>query len=282
MDKLGIVVLNYINYEDTIECVESIFRQENVNFHVIVVDNHSPNKSFEKLKAYFNDNEKITILQTESNIGFSRGNNVGIRYGLEKMNCQNIFILNSDTILLKEDMCKEMLDKYAPGVGIINPICVGLDGKIQQPYGRFTENLIFETFRIFFNIFSGTFQNLLHIRYGITNHIEMYEKESLVEKGYIIQGPAYILTKDFFKYYKKLFPNTFLYVEELDLAWYLKKVGLKTVIAEDAKIIHKEEGSTEFEGRKKTIRKFRFQLASFFRSIPVFLYKYEKISKKYN
>ena len=106
----------------------------------------------------------------------------------------------------------------------------------------------FETLRVFFNIFSGTFQNIFKIRFGLTKHIKAYEGEQLTNNGYVIQGSAYILTADFFRYYKQIYPKTFLYGEELNLAWYLKKIGLKTTIALNTKILHKEGGSTEYIG----------------------------------
>jgi len=43
--KVYIVLLNYRNWEDTVECLESIFRLEYANFQVVVVDNASGNES---------------------------------------------------------------------------------------------------------------------------------------------------------------------------------------------------------------------------------------------
>lgn len=281
MRKLGVVVLNYINYRDTIDCVQSLLNQKEIKMELVIVDNASPNKSFEVLTERYKNNNRISILKSENNLGFAKGNNLGIRYAIEKLGCSDIFILNSDTILLEDSICVEMMKEYRKGVGLINPICVDTNQNIQKPYGRFTENLYFETLRVFFNIFSGTFQNIFNIRFGLTKHIKAYEGEQLTNTGYVIQGSAYILTEDFFRYYKNIFPNTFLYGEELNLAWYLKKAGLKTAIAGNTRILHKEGGSTEHVGMKKIMKKFRYQLDSFFKSIPVYLYSYSTISKKY-
>ena len=281
MIKLGAVVLNYINYYDTIDCVESLLNQKAIEMELVIVDNASPNNAFEILTEKYKNNSRISILKAPTNLGFAKGNNLGIRYAIEKLGCSDIFILNSDTILLEDNVCVEMMNEYRKGVGLINPICVDVNQKIQKPYGRFTENLFFETLRVFFNIFSGTFQNIFKIRFGLTKHIKAYEGEQLTNNGYVIQGSAYILTADFFRYYKQIYPKTFLYGEELNLAWYLKKIGLKTTIALNTKILHKEGGSTEYIGIKKVMRKFRYQLDSFFKSIPVYCYSYSTISKKY-
>lgn len=281
MRKLGVVVLNYINYHDTIDCIDSLLKQKAIDMELIIVDNASPNNAFEILTEKYRNTSRISILKATTNMGFAKGNNLGIQYAIEKLECSDVFILNSDTILLKDNVCAEMMKEYRKGVGLINPICVDINQKIQNPYGRFTENLFFETLRVLFNIFSGAFQNLFKIHFGLTQHIKAYEGEQLTNNGYVIQGAAYILTSEFFRYYKKLYPNTFLYGEELNLAWYLKKAGLRTAIALDTKILHKEGGSTEYIGIKKVVRKFGYQLESFFKSIPVYCYSYSTISKKY-
>lgn len=50
--KVYIVILNYNNWTDTIECLESVLRNDYPNYQVIVVDNKSPNNSMEYLKAW--------------------------------------------------------------------------------------------------------------------------------------------------------------------------------------------------------------------------------------
>jgi len=50
--KVYIILLNYNNWADTIECLESVLRNDYPNYQVIVVDNNSPNNSMEYLKAW--------------------------------------------------------------------------------------------------------------------------------------------------------------------------------------------------------------------------------------
>ena len=45
MKKIGVVVLNYKNYEDTIACVNSILKQQLIGCEVVIVDNGSNNES---------------------------------------------------------------------------------------------------------------------------------------------------------------------------------------------------------------------------------------------
>ncbi|MBU0699942.1 glycosyltransferase family 2 protein [bacterium] len=50
--KTYIIILNYNGWTDTIECLESVFRSDYLNFQVVVVDNNSPNNSLEYIKAW--------------------------------------------------------------------------------------------------------------------------------------------------------------------------------------------------------------------------------------
>jgi len=50
--KVYIILLNYNNWTDTIECLESVLRNDYPNYQVIVIDNNSPNNSIEYLKAW--------------------------------------------------------------------------------------------------------------------------------------------------------------------------------------------------------------------------------------
>ena len=51
-DKVYIIILNYNNWFDTIECLESVLRNDYPNYQVIVVDNNSPNNSMYYIKAW--------------------------------------------------------------------------------------------------------------------------------------------------------------------------------------------------------------------------------------
>ena len=50
--KVYIITLNYNGWENTIECLESVFRSEYTNFRVIVVDNNSANRSMQYLTLW--------------------------------------------------------------------------------------------------------------------------------------------------------------------------------------------------------------------------------------
>ena len=63
--KVAIIILNYNNWQDTIECLESVLRNDYPNYQVIVIDNGSPNNSIEYIKEWAKGRQEV--LTPESN-----------------------------------------------------------------------------------------------------------------------------------------------------------------------------------------------------------------------
>ena len=91
--KHAVVLINYKNAQDTILCIESIKKCKDAP-HIIVVDNGSPKECVDELRAAYPDLDLIV----GENIGFSAGNNVGIKKAL-RMGARVVYILNNDTVV---------------------------------------------------------------------------------------------------------------------------------------------------------------------------------------
>jgi len=57
--KVAIIILNYNGWKDTIECLESVLRNDYPNYQVIVVDNGSPNNSMKYIKAWAEGRQEV-------------------------------------------------------------------------------------------------------------------------------------------------------------------------------------------------------------------------------
>ena len=99
MKKISIVILNYINYKDTIECIESIFEMNYRYEGIVVVDNNSENESVKILNKKYKDNKKIIIVKARHNYGFAKGNNIGICKTIK--DCLNVILMESECLGLK-------------------------------------------------------------------------------------------------------------------------------------------------------------------------------------
>jgi GT2 family glycosyltransferase len=115
---VAVVLVNWNRPKDTLECIRSMRFSTYPNYKIIVVDNGSSDDSLELLSRDGND---LVILAAECNLGFTGGNNMGIRYALAH-GADYIFILNNDTVIA-EDCIERMVSaaETDKGIGIITP-----------------------------------------------------------------------------------------------------------------------------------------------------------------
>lgn len=90
--KHAVVIVNYNGFTDTLECISSVKSTKDAP-HIIVVDNASTNDSVRELRSIFPD---LDLISSPTNLGFSGGNNLGIKRAL-KLGAQVVYLLNNDT-----------------------------------------------------------------------------------------------------------------------------------------------------------------------------------------
>jgi len=92
--SVAIIIINWNGFALTKICIESLFKSTYNNYQVVLIDNASADGSGEQLNQYFKD--RIDFIQNDENLGFTGGNNVGIKYALE-LGYDYIMELNNDT-----------------------------------------------------------------------------------------------------------------------------------------------------------------------------------------
>jgi GT2 family glycosyltransferase len=116
--KVGVVILNWNGKDDTLECLESVYKIDYPHFEVIVVDNASTDGSVEAIKSKFPQSK---VIVNAENRGFCGGNNIGIKQAIA-CGAEYVFALNNDTVvkplILKE--LKEALDSDQR-IGAVSP-----------------------------------------------------------------------------------------------------------------------------------------------------------------
>lgn len=108
--KLGVVILNYKSYDVTLDCLAKMEKLELVD-DIVVVDNNSPNESYQKLQAK-QSGHRWQLLQSGENRGYSAGNNVGIRYLMEHTDDDIIGIVNPD-VSFDDDFLQQLREAFA-------------------------------------------------------------------------------------------------------------------------------------------------------------------------
>ena len=79
--KVGIILVNYNGAKDTVECLNSLYTVNYKNKKIYVVDNNSSEDDLEYLESFI-DCSYVKLIKLEENLGFSGGNNIGIKEAL--------------------------------------------------------------------------------------------------------------------------------------------------------------------------------------------------------
>lgn len=108
--EIAIVLVNYNNNKDTIECVKSIKNTTGVDLpYIIIVDNDSKAKTIENNLSFY---PHLHVIYNQENIGFGRANNGGIKWAQQHIDFKYILLLNNDT-LIEPDTLVELIKPFA-------------------------------------------------------------------------------------------------------------------------------------------------------------------------
>lgn len=236
---IGIVILNYNTWSDTINCINSIFKFYSREILTIyVVDNKSPIAPTQEQYTFLKKQVNIRLVFSTENKGYSAGNNIGIKIALEE-GCERILICNSDVIFIDTSLL--IMNKFLDNninVGIVGPQIYD-SNYVFQPihmlskltaYGKIKYMCLHTPFRILFKKFNREF-------------IE-YEELKVPMKVFGVSGCCFLMSKECAELLYPLDERTFLYEEEYIIGTILEKSSLDVYVLPNTHIIHTQGGST--------------------------------------
>lgn len=95
LSSLALIILNYNSYDDTVHLVDQLI-EFCADYHVIIVDNASPDGSGKRLMSRYEDMRIVDVVMAGVNGGYGAGNNVGFRYAEDKYGADVMAVLNPD------------------------------------------------------------------------------------------------------------------------------------------------------------------------------------------
>lgn len=114
------IILNWNGKTDTLSCLSSL-KAQTVSLDLVVIDNGSEDGSEAAIRQAHPD---ITLLQTGRNLGYTGGNNVGIRHALAS-GATHIFVVNNDVVFDRHCVAELLADCMAhPNTAAAAPKCL--------------------------------------------------------------------------------------------------------------------------------------------------------------
>lgn len=281
MPKIVFIILHYLTYKDTVECVQSI--KSNViydNYEIVIVDNNSNNGSYENLVKTYNQDVKINLIKNEKNLGFAKGNNIGYVFAKNELGANYIIAINNDTLIEDKEFLNKIIQSFKKEqYYILGPDILSLqDGGHQNPLRKVLNSkkeLVKKIIRL--NV-------LLVLNYIKLEKLTKKLREAK-SKEYIrdeekrlkqldekqinvpLHGACIIFSPLFIKKFNYAFyPETFLYLEEDILFYICTKLKLKTIYNPQIKIYHKEDSSTNIFLGNNSSKKEKFILKNMIHS----------------
>jgi GT2 family glycosyltransferase len=231
--KLSIVILCWNDLDVIGNCLRSIYAgTHSTQFEVIVSDNGSTDGGVDFIRQNYSE---VRVVENHANLGFSKGNNVGIRGSRGEL----VLILNPDTIIPEGALDKwvRFIDQHpeagAFGCRILNPN--GTFQGIPRPFPTLLGLWIAALFLRPFAVLSKKFVSDVYVGWK-------GESEKVVDW---VCGACFIVRGDLVR---KLggFDEQFVYqFEETDLCRRIWKAGYRIVYTPEVTITHLGGQSTK-------------------------------------
>lgn len=232
--KLSIITINYNGSENTIKLLESLKNQADKDFDVIVVDNNSSDVN--KLMDYETLETNIIYIKSGRNLGYSGGNNVGIKKALEN-GADWVLLLNNDT-WVESGFVEHLKANLEGREGIVG---LALDEGERTAFAGKIEWLK---------------PTLIHLPTSQVGNAKS------VDKLYAIGG-AMLIHKSVFDKIGFLDESYFLYFEDADFCQRARGAGIPISFTPDIKISHSVSASTKKLGSPMLLR-YHYRNALYF------------------
>lgn len=242
MVKIAIIVLNWKQPKLTIETINSLLKikENQQQFHIFLVDNGSTDDSFEQFQRSFKNNQKVTLLNTQKNLGYVGGNNFGIQKALEK-DFDWILLINNDVIVdpkFLDELIKKAIDD--PKLKILGPKIYFAPGH-EYHKDRYSKS---ELGKVIWSVGGQMdWKNILGSNVGI-DEVDHGQFDKIKYNLDFISGCCILINSDIIRKIGYFDEKYFMYLEDADFCTRAKNFGFKNAYIPSSIIWHINAGSS--------------------------------------
>ncbi len=210
-----VITVTWNGIQDTCECLDSLFLQDDVLLNIVVVDNGSTDDAILILRKKY---PQVNVIRSESNLGFAGGFNLGIRYAIT-LGAEYLLIINNDTIS-NSSMCKNLLLAMEnEEVAVTSPVIYyAQDPKRIWSAGGFIHPLLLEP---------------------RNSHNRRRELSDDPKKRTFLSGCCMLIKREVFEKVGLFDERFFVYYEDLDFCLRIAQNKFIMMIVPSAKLLHK-------------------------------------------
>lgn len=239
--KVAIIIVNWNQPELTVNTIKSFqnINQSVFDYHLYLVDNHSSDNSLTIFSKKYSANSKISILTTQQNLGFTGGNNYGLKQALSK-NYDYYLCLNND-VQVDPDFLSNMISyqQSNPSVGLVAPKMYFAPG-YEYHKSRYSKKDLGNV--IWFAGGKIDWNNIYCTHIGI-DEVDVGQYDNIIHPDYLT-GCCLLITKKLINKIGTFDHNYYLYLEDADLSYRAKQAGFLISYLPSAKIWHYNSGSS--------------------------------------
>jgi len=219
---VSLVILSYNKRDLTSSCLTSIFQHiPELEREVIVVDNASSDDSVEYIKKHF---PKVILIENKKNLGFAGGCNLGAAHATGEY----ILFLNNDAKLSSNPL-SEMIEVFEnhTSAGVVGGLLVNHNGSLQRSYGSF-----YTVINVAYLLFAGE-----------SGELKRFKSRDVIPTDWV-SGGFMMIKRDIFESVSGFNESYFMYIEDMDLCYRVKKKGYEIYNTPHVKVEHLGQGST--------------------------------------
>lgn len=187
-----------------------------------MVDNNSSDDSVEVIKKL--KSPRITVIENKKNVGFAAGCNIGAKHATGDA----LLFLNSDTQLQDDDTIADLtalLNKE--NVAVVGGLLLNTDNSFQRSFGSF-----YSLPHVAKMLFFGEKSELSGQQFSKSQDVDW------------VSGGFMLVTREVFEKLKGFDEGYFMYVEDVDLCYRVKKAGYRVVVNPQVRVLHVGQGSS--------------------------------------
>lgn len=228
MPTLSFVILTYNSSKYIHNLLNSLFvkfgsQLKDGEYEIIVVDNNSTDATLDIIEKNFD--KKVHLFKNTENSGFAKGINIGSKIAKGSY----LLFVNPDAEVIDGEVSSLLsVFNMHERAGVVGGRILNWQGKDELSAGKFY-----------------TFKNTFLLSLGLEEVLRVRFSPKKIQKVDFVSGGFMMVKKDVFEKFGGLDENLFMYIEDMEFCYRIKKKGLETYFCPGLTIRHIGQGSSD-------------------------------------